>query len=180
MQRELYNEGRLSVCLHRLAHQLIEKHIDFQNTCMVGLQPRGVYLARRLYKILQTEIPTNHLLYGELDITFYRDDFRSVQGGKKMPNQTTIEFLVENKKVIVVDDVLYTGRTVRAALDALLAFGRPARVELLVLVERKRKRELPIEPHYIGVSVDTLDTDDVIVAWKENQGFDAVRLQSKI
>lgn len=176
--REIYNEGRLSICLKRLAQTLVEKHFEFRETALVGLQPRGVYLSRRLLAILRETLPDSSLEYGELDATFFRDDFRNPIGGKKTPNETKINFLVENKNVILIDDVLYTGRSVRAALDALLTFGRPARVELLVLVERKRKRELPIEPNYVGVSVETLDVETVVVEWKEKHGIDAVRLQT--
>jgi pyrimidine operon attenuation protein/uracil phosphoribosyltransferase len=111
--------------------------------------------------------------YGQLDITFYRDDVRK---SLHIANTTNIPFGIENKKVILVDDVLYTGRTIRAALDALLDFGRPAEVSLCVLVDRRFSRELPIQPDYTGKVIDTIVSQRVKVAWTENEGKDEVIL----
>ena len=175
---QLFSPEKLEVMLLRLCHQLIENHRDFKDTVMVGIQPRGVFLGRRLNALLQDLLPGLELPYGDLDVTFQRDDLRRHKA-PLVPNQTKIDFLVEDKKVILVDDVLYTGRTIRAALDGLLAFGRPRSVELLVLVDRKRKRELPIESMYVGVEVDTLDTETVIVRLKESGGEDTIRLETR-
>ncbi len=163
---ELFSGKKLEVTLLRLCHELIENYDVFANTVILGIQPRGVYLSRRIHKLLKELLPDFHIPYGELDVTFFRDDFRR-RDTPINPNQTHIDFLIENKKVILIDDVLFTGRTVRAALDAMLAYGRPQSVELLVLVDRKRTRELPIEPGYVGVKVDTIETERVIVRLTE-------------
>lgn len=112
---------------------------------------------------------------GNLDITFYRDDFRRREN-PLIPSATNIDFVIENKKVVLVDDVLYTGRTIRAGLDALLAFGRPEKVELLTLIDRRFNRDLPIQPDYVGKTVDTLVSERVSVEWKEIEGEDKVVL----
>ncbi len=177
-QLQLFSPGKLEVVLLRLCHQLIENHDDFSNSVMLAIQPRGVHLGRRMRNMLQELIPGLKLPYGDLDVTFQRDDFRR-QGGPLIPNQTSIDFLIEGKKVILVDDVLYTGRTVRAALDAMLAFGRPDSVELLALVDRNRKRELPIEAIYVGIKVDTLDSEKVIVRLREGGEEDSIRIESR-
>lgn len=177
-QLQLFSPGKLEVVLLRLCHQLIENHVDFSNSVMLSIQPRGVFLGRRMRDLLHGLIPDLKLPYGELDVTFQRDDFRR-HAGPLIPNQTQIDFLIEGKKVILVDDVLYTGRTVRAALDAMLAFGRPDSVELLTLVDRNRKRELPIEAIYVGITVDTLDSEKVIVRLREDGGEDSIRIESR-
>ena len=177
-QLQLFSPEKLQVVLLRLCHQLIENHTDFSNSVMLAIQPRGVYLGRRIHALLNELIPGIDLPYGELDVTFQRDDFRRGKG-PLIPNQTKVDFLIEDRRVILVDDVLYTGRTVRAALDAMLAFGRPASVELLALVDRNRKRELPIEAEYIGIRVDTLDTEKVIVRLADGPGEDSIRIESR-
>jgi len=138
------------------------------------LQPRGIYLARRIRKALEQILPGNPALFGELDTSFYRDDFRRRE--IQSPSQTNIDFIVEGKKVILIDDVLFTGRTIRSGLDALIDFGRPSKVELLVLVDRRYSRQLPIEPDYIGIQVDTITSEKVVVSWKETDGDDAIWL----
>ncbi len=163
---ELFSGKKLQITLLRLCHELIENYGVFANTAILGIQPRGVFLSRRTHTLLKELMPEVNIPYGEIDVTFFRDDFRR-RDSPIAPNQTNIDFLIENKKVILVDDVLYTGRTVRAALDAMLAYGRPHSVELLVLVDRKRTRELPIEPEYVGVKVDTIESERVIVRLTE-------------
>lgn len=174
----LFADGQLDITLLRLCHELIENHGDFGQSVMLAIQPRGVFLGRRLSKLLADLCPEVDLPYGEIDVTFQRDDVMRHKG-PLMPNQTRIDFVIEGKRVILVDDVLYTGRTIRAALDAMLAFGRPDSVELLALVDRKRKRELPIEAVYVGVKVDTLDSEKVIVRLKEGGGEDSIRIESR-
>lgn len=176
---QILDAGKLEVTLRRLCRHLIENHRDFSNSAIIGIQPRGVLLSRRIHQLLQEMIPGLSVPYGELDVTFHRDDQRLHQAPLKA-NATSINFLVEGKKVILVDDVLYTGRTVRAALDAMLAFGRPALVELLVLVDRNRKRELPVEAAYVGVRVDSLDNEKVIVRLREGGFDDSVRIETRI
>jgi pyrimidine operon attenuation protein / uracil phosphoribosyltransferase len=133
-----------------------------------------VHLAKRIHQEIKKIKPNLNIPYGELDITFHRDDFRRGEPLKAQP--TKMDFLIEGKKIVMIDDVLYTGRTIRAALDAMLAFGRPSKVELLVLIDRRYARDLPIEPNYIGQSVDTIVSEKVKVSWKETTGMDEVRL----
>src|SRR6056297_1337463 len=177
-QRILLNAVEINIILHRLACQLVENHTDFKNTVVIGIQPRGVFLAERIIKILKEEYGITDLDYGHLDITFYRDDFR--RGEKTLEaNKTRIDFIVEDKKVVFIDDVLYTGRSIRAALTAIQSFGRPAEIELLSLIDRRFSRHLPIQPNYRGRQVDAINEEKVIVNWKENDGEDVVYLVSK-
>jgi pyrimidine operon attenuation protein / uracil phosphoribosyltransferase len=175
---DLFLPGQLDITLLRLCHQLIENHVDFKNTVMLAIQPRGVYLGRRMHALLRGLRPEAAIPYGELDVTFFRDDVRR-HASPLLANATKVDFLVEGRRVILVDDVLYTGRTIRAALDAMLAFGRPASVELLVLVDRHRQRELPVEAMYTGIRVDALPHEKVIVRLKEGGGEDSVRIESR-
>lgn len=172
---DLFPEGKLAITLLRLCHELIENYGDFDHTVILGLQPRGIYLSQRIVETLGTLVPGLELDYGELDITFFRDDFRR-RDTPLQATRTKIDFLIENMRVILVDDVLFTGRTVRAALDAMLAYGRPTSVELLVLVDRKRSRQLPIEPTYVGITVDTIEAERIEVRLKESGGEDKVLL----
>jgi pyrimidine operon attenuation protein/uracil phosphoribosyltransferase len=171
----LLSSDALAVTLNRLCAELIEIHEDFSNTVMIGLQPRGTFLAKRLASLLQSRYKLNPIPLGFLDSTFFRDDFRR----REQPiiaNQTQIDFLVEGKKVIFVDDVLYTGRSVRAALDAIHSFGRPEVIELLCLIDRKFTRHLPIQPNYTGRQVEAIRSERVLVNWEEESGADAVYL----
>ncbi len=145
---------------------------------ILGIQPRGIYLSQRIAKELRNILPKATIQNGILDITFYRDDFR--RGNSPLvPNSTQIDFIIEGKKVILIDDVLWTGRTIRAAMDAMLAFGRPEKVELLVLVDRRYSRHLPIEPDYIGIKVDSISSQKVVVSWQETDQEDKIVLVSE-
>ena len=171
----LLTSKEINIILHRLACQLIENHLDFKNTVLVGLQPRGSYLAKRLETILTNSYAIKDLKLGLLDITFFRDDFR--RGDSPLEaNKTTIDFVVEDKQVVFIDDVLYTGRSIRSALTAIQSFGRPASVELLTLIDRRFSRHLPIQPNYRGRQVDAINDEQVKVNWKENEGEDVVYL----
>lgn len=161
--------------IRRLCYQLIENHHNFTDTVIIGLQPRGVLLGRRIHHSLKEITGNNQIKYGDLDVTFYRDDFRH-RSAPLVPNKTQIDFLAEGKKVVLIDDVLYTGRTIRAGMDAMLAFGRPSKVELMVLINRRYSRDLPIQPDYVGKTVDTITSDKVLVKWKETEGEDKVYL----
>lgn len=163
MKTILSNE-QLQLTIQRLSHQLIENHYPFAETVIVGLQPRGIFLADRIVKAIRENYPEVKLHYGKLDITFYRDD---VHKELHIANQTTIDFDIENKNVILIDDVLYTGRTIRAAMDALVDFGRPAKVELLVLIDRRFNRQLPIQPDYTGKAIDSILSQKVTVDWEK-------------
>lgn len=177
MSYPLVGADRLQWTLRRMAAELVEQHTDFSTSALIGLQPRGVYLAKRLAHILQNAYGLDTLLHGSLDPTFYRDDFRR-RAEPLSPKAQQIDFLIEGRQVILVDDVFYTGRTVRAALDALLDFGRPAQVELLTLVDRKFSRQLPLSPDYVGLSVDTRISERVVVQWAEVEGQDAILLHA--
>ncbi|AWV96708.1 bifunctional pyr operon transcriptional regulator/uracil phosphoribosyltransferase PyrR [Arcticibacterium luteifluviistationis] len=164
-KRLILNQPLLNVILKRLSQEIIENHGDLGDAVIIGLQPRGVYLADRIVGILEEELGTK-VLSGSIDATFYRDDFRRRDSILK-PNATNINFVVEKKNVILIDDVLATGRMVRAAIDALQAFGRPAKIELLCLIDRSYNRDLPIQPDYTGKKVNTQDTQRVLVEWTE-------------
>lgn len=173
--KTLLNHKQLDITLQRLAHQLLENHFDFSETAIIGLQPRGVWLSDRIVALLQGIIKKKDIPYGKLDITFYRDDVHQ-SAVMQTPSQTEINFSIENKKVILIDDVLHTGRTVRSAMDALIDFGRPKNVELLVLIDRHYSRELPIQADYTGMVVDTIISQKVKVNWKEKDKKDEVLL----
>lgn len=159
-------EDQLKLTLKRLAHELIENHYPFTNTCIIGIQPRGIAISDFITQYIQTIHPEVSVAYGKLDITFYRDDFR---GQIHIPSITDLPFSIEGKKVILIDDVLYTGRTIRAAMDALLDNGRAQKVELCILVDRKFSRELPIQPDYVGKSIDSIVTQKVKVIWGDEK-----------
>lgn len=176
--RTLLDEKKLPITITRLCYQLIENHNDFSNTVIIGIQPRGIFLAERIHQQLLKISPKIHIPYGILDITFFRDDFRR-KSSPLAANATSIDFIIEDKKVILIDDVLWTGRTIRAAMDAILAFGRPQKVELLTLVDRKYARHVPVEADYIGIQVDTIDTQKVKVNWAETDQEENVILISE-
>jgi len=171
--KTVLTEQQLAITIQRLSQQILENHINLENTVLIGIQPRGIYLSNRIIAQLKKEIPANKVFYGKLDITFYRDDVRDQL---HVANKTDIPFSIENKQVVIIDDVLYTGRTIRAALDALLDFGRPAKVELCVLIDRRFSRQLPIQPDYTGKSIDSIITQKVKVFWKEKDGQEEVGL----
>ncbi len=177
-RKVLLNAKEIDIILHRLACQLVERHTNFENTVLVGIQPRGVFLADRIQKILKEDFSLTDIKYGQLDITFYRDDFR--RGEKPLEaNKTKIDFIVEDKSVVFIDDVLYTGRSIRAALTAIQSFGRPQEIELLSFIDRRFSRHLPIQPDYNGRQVDAINEEKVKVNWMENDGEDVVYLVSK-
>ena len=152
-KKQILTEKEIEVMLHRLACELIENHNDFCNTVFIGIQPRGTYLAKRLLALLTTHYGIKNIPFGLLDITFFR--------------------------VVFIDDVLYTGRSIRAALTALQSFGRPSEVALLVLIDRRFSRHLPIQPDYTGKQVDAINEERVVVHWQENAGEDAVYIERK-
>ncbi|MAZ96354.1 MAG: bifunctional pyr operon transcriptional regulator/uracil phosphoribosyltransferase [Flavobacteriales bacterium] len=174
-KREIINSRELNITLNRLCCKLVENHGDFSESILIGLQPRGAQVLERIVRLLENEYNVKNIRTGLLDITFYRDDFRRREGHLQ-PNKTKIDFLVEDQKVVFIDDVLYTGRSVRAAMDAILSFGRPAKMELLTLIDRRFSRDLPIQPDYKGRQVDSIESQRVEVLWKEINGRDAVLL----
>ncbi len=178
MQRRLLLDSEsLQITIQRLCRQLIENHDDFSDSVILGLQPRGIFLAERIKKELDV-ILNSDVSLGYLDTTFHRDDFRRREEPKR-PSVTKVDFLIEGKKVVLIDDVLYTGRTVRAALDAMISFGRPMKVEYLALIDRLHSRDVPIEGNYIGRKVNTLPSERVSVELKEQGGKDNIWLENK-
>lgn len=177
-KRTLLDGQKFQITIKRLCHQLIENHHDFSNTVLIGIQPRGPYFANRVQQELSAILGKTSIKKGDLDITFFRDDFRR-KDSIASASSNNIDFIIEGKNVILIDDVLWTGRTIRSAMDALLAYGRPAKVELMVLIDRRFSRQLPIEPNYIGHQVDSLNSQMVRVSWKETEGEDKVILLSE-
>jgi pyrimidine operon attenuation protein/uracil phosphoribosyltransferase len=165
-KKQILDSNLLGITVNRLCQQLIENHEDFENTAILGMQPRGIHLANMIHQKLE-EAVGKKIDLGYLDTTFFRDDFRR-RDTPVLANATHVPFIIEDRKVILIDDVLFTGRSVRAAMDAMIAFGRPKKVELLVLVNRKYSRQLPIEPDYIGIDVNTMDTHKVLVELEVN------------
>jgi pyrimidine operon attenuation protein/uracil phosphoribosyltransferase len=174
----IVEDARFNLTIERLCHQLIERYGDFSSACIIGIQPRGVLLSDRIITRLTAILKGAHLTYGKLDITFYRDDFRT-RDKPLAANATELDFLIEDKEVILIDDVLYTGRTIQAALTAIQNYGRPANVELLTLIDRRFNRHLPIASDYTGLTIDALDEAYVKVEWRESSGQDRVLLYAE-
>ncbi len=171
--KSILTESQLAITIKRLAHQILENNSELANTVLIGLQPRGIYLSDQLVDAIRKEFPGTQVHYGKLDITFYRDDIRKEL---HIANQTDIPFSIEGKRVVLIDDVLYTGRTIRAALDALLDFGRPEKVELCVLIDRRFSRQFPIQPDYVGKAIDSIVSQRVKVYWKKKDDREEVAL----
>lgn len=161
----IMDRAQLELTLKRLAHQLIENHHPFEDTCFIGIQPRGVAVSDFIIDYIRTLYPGMRIDYGKLDITFYRDDIRE---RLHVPSETNLPFRIDDRKVVLIDDVLYTGRTIRAAMDALMDNGRPSKVELCVVVDRLFSRQLPIHPDYCGRSIDSIVTQKVKLIWGED------------
>ena len=174
-QVTLIDPSLFRLILHRLCLQLVERHGDFSRTVLIGIQPRGAILCNRINRLLVEQNPGIKLDTGHLDTTFYRDDFRR-QSGLPSTYPTELTVPLEGRRVVLIDDVIYTGRTIRAGLEAIMEYGRPESVELLVLVERRFTRELPMEPTYIGRSVDSYKNQRVRVEWDDLSANDHVIL----
>jgi pyrimidine operon attenuation protein/uracil phosphoribosyltransferase len=165
MHTLLFNQEQINLIINRLSRQILESN-PTENIILIGVQPRGVSLAEKIHQQLEA-LTKVKIEYGTIDDTFHRDDFR--RGKIVKANTTNINFEIEGKKIILIDDVLYTGRTIRAALDALLMFGRPKKIELLVLIDRRFNRELPIQPDFVGEAIDTIEKTKVVVEWKNEE-----------
>jgi pyrimidine operon attenuation protein / uracil phosphoribosyltransferase len=171
--RIISEKEKFDLTIERLCYHLIEDYDGFRDTCIIGIQTGGVQLASRILEKLKTIIPYAEIPFGKLDITFYRDDFRT----SKKPlsaNINDMSFIIENQRVILVDDVLYTGRSVQSALTALNHYGRPHSVKLLVLVDRRFNRQVPVRPDYVGLSIDALNEAYVSVEWQDTEGADRI------
>ena len=175
-ERQILNQQDIKITIERLCQQLIEHHNDFNNTVIVGVQPRGTLLSNRIITQLKQLLKTTNIESGNLDISFYRDDLRRREE-PIVPQVMDMNLSLEGKNVVLIDDVLFTGRSIRSALDALMAFGRPKSVELLTLINRRFSRHLPIQPNYVGRTIDALETEKVIVEWKEINGKDRVLMR---
>jgi pyrimidine operon attenuation protein/uracil phosphoribosyltransferase len=175
-ERQILNQQDIDITIERLCQQLIEYHNDFNNTVIVGVQPRGTFLSNRIITKLKQLLKTTNIESGNLDISFYRDDLRR-RDEPIMPQVMDMNLSLEGKNVVLIDDVLFTGRSIRSAIDALMAFGRPKSVELLALINRRFSRHLPIQPNYVGRTIDALETEKVIVEWKEINGKDRVLMR---
>jgi len=166
--REIISHQKFDIVLRRLCHQLMENYQDFENSCIIGIQPRGTVLSDCLVSMLQSEFNVPVIEYGQLDITFYRDDYRD-RTKMLLASETKMNFIVEGKKVLLVDDVLYTGRSIHAAMTALQHYGRPGHIELMTFVDRRFNRDFPIQANYLGLTVDALDEAYVKLRWNEQK-----------
>ncbi len=169
----IFNEKDISRAVTRIAHEILEKNKGADKLALVGIRTRGATLAQRLAKKIN-EIESTSVSLGILDITLYRDDLGTSKQSPEV-KKTDISFSLEGKEIVLIDDVLYTGRTIRAAIDALIDFGRPATVQLGVLIDRGH-RELPIRPDYVGKNLPTSKSNQVQVHLKEDDGVDEVML----
>jgi pyrimidine operon attenuation protein/uracil phosphoribosyltransferase len=176
--RQILSPERFKITLQRLASQIIENYSSNELINVVGIQEKGVVLAERLIAIIHKAYPKQKIQLGKLDITFYRDDFRMRQTPLKA-NATQMDFNIDGKKILLVDDVLYTGRTIQAAMSSLQDFGRVERIELLTMVDRRFNRHLPIMTDYTGIEVDAVDEAYVSVEWEHLEGEDKVLIYSK-
>jgi pyrimidine operon attenuation protein/uracil phosphoribosyltransferase len=172
-ERELLNQDDIAITIERLCQQLIENHDNFDNTIIVGVQPRGTLLSNRIINRLKVQLKGVEIQSGNVDISFYRDDLRR-RDEPIVPEVMDMNLTVEGKDVVLIDDVLFTGRSIRSAIDALMTFGRPKSVELLTLINRRFSRHLPIQPNYVGRTIDAMQSEKVIVEWKEINGKDRI------
>ena len=176
-KKVLLDSKKIDIILNRLVCQLVENHKDFNNTVLIGLQPRGIFLIEKILEILKKNYPSININSGILDFTFFRDDFRRSEK-TLIASSTQINFSVENKNVVLIDDVLFTGRSIKAAMSAIDSYGRPKSIELLVLVDRRFKREIPIEANYCGTKIDTFKGDKVKVIWDDKPINNKVFIES--
>ena len=173
----LLDSKKIDLILNRLVCELVENHKDFNNTVLIGLQPRGTYLIEKILDIFKNKYPNINIESGILDFTFFRDDFRRSEKTLKA-SSTQINFSIENKNVVLIDDVLFTGRSIKAAMSSIDSYGRPNSIELLVLIDRRYKREIPIQANYCGAKIDTFKGDKVNVVWNENSKKDVIYIEN--
>ena len=176
-KKVLLDSKKIDIILNRLVCQLVENHKDFNNTVLIGLQPRGTYLIEKILDIFKKKYPNINIKSGILDFTFFRDDFRRSKKTLKA-SSTQINFSIENKNVVLIDDVLFTGRSIKAAMSSMDSYGRPNSIELLVLIDRRYKREIPIQANYCGAKIDTFKGDKVNVVWNENSKKNVIYIEN--
>ena len=175
-EREILNNESIVITIERLCYQLVEAHNTFDNTVLIGVQPRGTYLNNRILEKLELIVCNSNIASGNVDISFYRDDLMR-RDEPIVPEVMDINISLEEKNVVLIDDVLFTGRSIRSAIDALMNFGRPRSIELLTLIDRRFSRDLPIQPNYVGKVIDAMESEKIIVEWKENTGVDRVLIR---
>ncbi|MCB0604551.1 MAG: bifunctional pyr operon transcriptional regulator/uracil phosphoribosyltransferase PyrR [Saprospiraceae bacterium] len=173
--REIISNQKFDIVVRRLCYQLIENYQDFSNACIIGLQPRGTILSKLIYNLLTHEFGVKEIEYGDLDITFYRDDYRD-RTKVLHASETRMNFIVEQKRVLLIDDVLYTGRSIHAAMSAIQHYGRPSSIELLSFIDRRFNRDFPIQSNYTGLVVDALDEAYVILQWNQEKTSSSVNI----
>jgi len=173
----LLDSKKIEIILSRLVYELIENHKDFHDTVLLGLQPRGVFLIDKILEVFKRDHPEIKIKSGILDYTFFRDDFRRSEKTLSA-SSTKIDFSIENKNVVLIDDVLFTGRSIKAAMSSIDTYGRPNSIELLVLIDRRFKREIPIEANYCGAKIDTFKGDRVKVLWGEQLKDNVIYIES--
>ena len=176
-KKVLLDSKKIDIILNRLVCQLVENHNDFNNTVLIGLQPRGTFLIEKILEIFKKKYPYININSGILDFTFFRDDFRRSEKTLKA-SSTQINFSIENKNVVLIDDVLFTGRSIKAAMSSMDSYGRPNSIELLVLIDRRYKREIPIQANYCGAKIDTFKGDKVNVVWDENSKKNIIYIEN--
>ena len=175
MMKELVNKKDIERILSRIAHEIIEKNKGTDGLCLVGIQRGGVHLAVRLAAKIR-DIEHEEIAVGSLDISLYRDDL-GIRKSHPVVRKTSIPCDISEKKIILVDDVLYTGRSIRAAMDALMDYGRPAQIQLAVLIDRGH-RELPIRPDFVGKNIPTSRSENIEVQFEEDGFEDKILIQS--
>ena len=173
----LLDSKKIEIILSRLVYQLIENHKDFQDTVLLGLQPRGIFLIDKILEVFKRDHPNIEIKSGILDYTFFRDDFRRSEKTLSA-SSSKIDFSIENKNVVLVDDVLFTGRSIKAAMSSIDTYGRPKSIELLVLIDRRFKREIPIQANYCGAKIDTFKGDRVKVVWGNKLKDNVIYIES--
>jgi pyrimidine operon attenuation protein/uracil phosphoribosyltransferase len=173
----LLDSKKIEIILSRLVYELIENHKDFHETVLLGLQPRGIFLIDKILEVFKRDHPNIKIKSGILDYTFFRDDFRRSEKTLSA-SSTKIDFSIENKNVVLIDDVLFTGRSIKAAMSSIDTYGRPKSIELLVLIDRRFKREIPIEANYCGAKIDTFKGDRVKVLWGEKLKENVIYIES--
>ncbi len=173
----LLDSKKIEIILSRLVYELIENHKDFHETVLLGLQPRGIFLIDKILEVFKRDHPNIKIKSGILDYTFFRDDFRRSEKTLSA-SSTKIDFSIENKNVVLIDDVLFTGRSIKAAMSSIDTYGRPKSIELLVLIDRRFKREIPIEANYCGAKIDTFKGDRVKVLWGEKLKDNVIYIES--
>ena len=175
-EKEIVDKMTMNRALTRITYEIIERHKGIDDIVLIGIKTRGIYLAKRIAERLK-QLEGNEVPVGEIDITLYRDDNHKIQKNEPTVNDSNVEFSIENKEVILVDDVIFTGRTIRAALDAIMDIGRPDKISLAVLVDRGH-RELPIRADYVGKNIPTSISDQIIVSVEVVDGLDKISIKN--